>query len=134
MNKDSLMSIKPISTPNAPKAIGPYSQGMRAGDFLFCSGQVALDPKTGELMGQSAAEQAARALENLRAVIEAAGGNLSQVVRTTIFLIDLGDFSSVNETYGKFFPSNPPARSTVGVASLPRGARVEIDAICYLGK
>ncbi len=128
------MPIQPISTPNAPKAIGPYSQGIRAGDFLFCSGQVALDPKTGELLGQSAAEQAARALENLKAVIEAAGGNLSQVVRTTIFLADLADFSLVNEVYGKFFPSNPPARSTVGVASLPRGARVEIDAICYLGK
>lgn len=127
------MPITAIVTEKAPKAIGPYSQAVRAGEYLFCSGQIALDPASGELSGETAAQQTQRVLENLRAVIEAAGGKLAQVVKTTIYLTDMGTFPQVNEVYGKFFSGTPPARATVGVASLPKGARVEIDAVVYLG-
>ena len=123
-----------VETPDAPRAIGPYSQAVRAGPFLFCSGQVALDPATGELVGAGdVGAQASRALENLRAVVRAAGADLDRVVRTTIFLVDMGDFAKVNEVYATFFPGTPkPARATVAVSALPKGALVEIDAVAWL--
>ena len=122
------MSRHAISTGGAPGAIGPYSQGIAAGDLVFCSGQVGFDPATGEL-AEGVEAQAARALRNLAAVLDAAGCSFADVVKTTIFLVDVGDFASVNEVYGGFMPDPPPARSTVAVAALPRGARVEIEAI-----
>jgi 2-iminobutanoate/2-iminopropanoate deaminase len=121
-----------ITTPLAPAAIGPYSQAVRAGNTLYCSGQIPLDPQTGQLVTGSIADETRRVLENLRAVIEAAGARMESVVRTTIYLSDLGTFAEVNRVYGEYFPSSPPARATVGVAALPRGARVEIDAIVAL--
>jgi 2-iminobutanoate/2-iminopropanoate deaminase len=125
---------KPISTPAAPKAIGPYSQAVeaRGARTLYLSGQIPLDPATGELVKGDVAEQTARVMENLKAVLAAAGAGFEHVVRTTIFLADLGDFAAVNEVYGRHFPKDPPARATVQVAALPRGARVEIDAIAVV--
>lgn len=123
-----------ITTDSAPKAIGPYSQAVRAGDFLFLSGQIALDPKTGELVVEGGITgQTRRVMENLGAVLTAAGASFDRVVRTSIFLADLGDFAAVNAVYGEYFPENPPARATVQVAALPRGARVEIDCVAYVG-
>ncbi len=121
-----------ITTEDAPQAIGPYSQAVRAGQWLFCSGQIGLDPATGELVPGGVVAEATRVLENLRAVLAAAGGSLDDVVRTTIYLVDLTDFARVNETYARFFHAPFPARATVGVAALPRGARVEIDAIALI--
>jgi 2-iminobutanoate/2-iminopropanoate deaminase len=121
-----------VEAPGAPAAIGPYSHGVRAGGFLFCSGQIPLDPHTGELVGASAAEQAGRCLENLRAVCEAAGTTLERAVRVTLYMTDLAAFGEVNEVYASFFAREPPARVTVGVAQLPKGAYVEIDAIVAL--
>src|SRR5438105_1681744 len=121
-----------IATTAAPPAIGPYSQAVRAGQSLFCSGQIGLDPATGELVAGGVVAESTRVLENLRAVIAAAGGSLDNVVRTTIYLVDLTDFAPVNEVYARFFTPPFPARATVGVAALPRGARVEIDAIALL--
>jgi 2-iminobutanoate/2-iminopropanoate deaminase len=118
-----------VSTSGAPRAIGPYSQGISVNGFLFTAGQVALDPATGELIAGGIVEQTTRALENLRAVLKAAGCEPSQVVKTTVFLIDLADFKEMNEVYGRFFGEHRPARSTVAVAGLPRGARVEIEVI-----
>ena len=118
-----------ISTAGAPKAIGPYSQAMVTNGFVFTAGQVALDPSTGELVAGGIAEQTARALENLRAVLKAAGSTPSGVVKTTVFLVDMADFAAMNEVYGRFFGDHRPARSTVAVAALPRGARVEIEVI-----
>jgi len=118
-----------FSAPGAPPAIGPYSHAVRAGGLLFCSGQIPLDPATGELAGSTAAEQARRCLENLRAVCEAAGTSLAQAVRLTVYMTDLAEFAAVNEVYGSFFEEEPPARVTVGVAQLPKGTQVEIDAI-----
>jgi 2-iminobutanoate/2-iminopropanoate deaminase len=119
-----------VSTESAPAAIGPYSQGMRAGDLLFCSGQVALDPSTGELVKTDVTGQARRCLENLSAVCDAAGGSLSNAVRCTVYLGDMNDFARVNEVYAEFFDGgDPPARVAVAVAGLPKGADVEIDAI-----
>ena len=119
-----------IFSENAPRPIGPYSQGIRAGGLLFLSGQIALSPRTGEIIGVSAAEQARQALGNLQAVLEAGGSSLEDVVKTTVFLVDLSDFAAVNEVYAEFFPGQkPPARSAVQVAALPKGARVEIEAI-----
>jgi len=123
------MSTRSISTDRAPKAIGPYSQGIAAGEFLFLSGQVPLDPVTGSLLKGTVQEEVARVLENLKAVLEAAGSGLDRVVRTTVFLTDLRDFEAMNEVYGSYFGASRPARSTVQVTALPRGARVEIDAI-----
>jgi 2-iminobutanoate/2-iminopropanoate deaminase len=123
------MSLDSVSTSGAPKAIGPYSQGIVANGLLFTAGQVALDPGTGELVPGGIGEQTARALENLRAVLKAAGSDFSQVVKTTVFLVDMTDFTPMNEVYGRVFGSHRPARSTVAVAALPRGARVEIDVI-----
>ena len=129
--------MRQISTDKAPKAIGPYSQAVEAqGRMIFCSGQIPLDPATGEMVGASDVRaQAKRAMENLKAVLEAAGANFSKVVKTTIYLQDLGDFGAVNEIYGSYFPSSsgaPPARATVQVAGLPRGALVEIDCIAVI--
>jgi 2-iminobutanoate/2-iminopropanoate deaminase len=123
------MSLDPISTAGAPKAIGPYSQAISTNGFLFTAGQVALDPSTGELVNGGIAEQTTRALENLRAVLKAAGCGLDQVVKTTVFLVDMADFSAMNEVYGRVFGAHRPARSTVAVAALPKGARVEIEVI-----
>ena len=117
-----------IATEDAPKAIGPYSQAIALGDLIFCSGQVALDPASGELQGDVRA-QTRRALENLSGVLRAAGSSLADVVKTTVFLVDMGDYAAVNEVYGEFFSFEPPARSAVAVAALPRGARVEVEAI-----
>jgi reactive intermediate/imine deaminase len=119
----------PVSTSAAPAAIGPYSQGVRAGELLFVSGQIPLDPATGQLVGGHVAEQTERVLRNLIAIVEGAGGGAEDVVRTTIYLVDLGSFAVVNEIYARFFEAPYPARSTVQVAALPRGALVEIDAI-----
>ena len=118
-----------VATDGAPKAIGPYSQGIRANGFVFTAGQVALDPRTGELVAGGISEQTSRALENLSAILTAAGTGLSQVVKTTVFLVDMADFAAMNEVYGRAFGTHRPARSTVAVAGLPRGARVEIEAI-----
>jgi 2-iminobutanoate/2-iminopropanoate deaminase len=123
----------PVSTDNAPAAIGPYSQAIRTGSLLFCSGQVPLDPSSGELVKEDIEGQARRCLENLTAVCEAAGASLSQAVRCTVYLTDMGDFTRVNEVYAQFFgEEDPPARVAVGVAALPKGADVEIDAIVAL--
>jgi 2-iminobutanoate/2-iminopropanoate deaminase len=118
-----------ISTAGAPKAIGPYSQAISSNGFLFTAGQVALDPASGELVPGGIAEQTARALENLRAVLQAAGRGPSDVIKTTVFLVDMAEFAAMNEVYGRFFGDHRPARSTVAVAALPRGARVEIEVI-----
>jgi 2-iminobutanoate/2-iminopropanoate deaminase len=118
-----------ISSPGAPKAIGPYSQAIRAGQLLFLSGQVPLDPATGQLVGGDIAAQTRRVMENLGAVLNAAGLSFADVVRTTIFLADINDFAAVNEVYGSYFSAPAPARATVQVARLPKDARVEIDAV-----
>lgn len=118
-----------VSTEDAPKAIGPYSQGIKAGGMLFLSGQIPLDPATGALVTGDIAVQTERVMKNLEAVLKAAGLGFPNVVRCTIYLMDLGDFAAVNEVYGRYFPSTPPSRATVQVAGLPKGARVEIDAI-----
>jgi 2-iminobutanoate/2-iminopropanoate deaminase len=126
------MSRQIISTGGAPKAIGPYSQAVSvtAGQLLFCSGQIPLDPATGEMVGAGDVRaQAERVLQNLGAVLTAGGASFKSVVKTTIFLMDLGDFATVNEIYGRYFPTDPPARATVQAAGLPRGALVEIEAI-----
>jgi 2-iminobutanoate/2-iminopropanoate deaminase len=121
-----------VTAGQAPAAIGPYSHAVRAAGLLFCSGQIPLDPATGELVGKTAGEQARRCLENLQAVCRAAGASLTQAVRVTIYMTDLGAFAEVNEVYGAFFDAQPPARVTVGVAALPKGAQVEIEATVAL--
>jgi 2-iminobutanoate/2-iminopropanoate deaminase len=121
-----------VDAAGAPPAIGPYSHAVRAGQLLFCSGQIPLDPQTGEIVGDSAAEQAHRCLENLLAVCDAAGADLTRAVRMTVYMTDLAAFAEVNEVYGSFFAEEPPARVAIGVAALPRGAQVEIDAIIAL--
>jgi 2-iminobutanoate/2-iminopropanoate deaminase len=118
-----------VSTEKAPKAIGPYSQAVIAGDLIFTSGQIALDPATQQLVPGDIRAQTERVMENLAAVLEAAGAGFESVVKATIFVADLGDFATVNEIFGKRFPRSPPARSTVQVAALPKGARVEIELI-----
>jgi 2-iminobutanoate/2-iminopropanoate deaminase len=118
-----------ISTKSAPAAIGPYSQAVRAGGMVFLSGQIPLDPATGQMIASDITAQTEQVMKNLAAVLEAAGCGFDDVVRTTIYLVDLADFQAVNDAYGRRFVSNPPARATVQVAALPRGARVEIDAI-----
>ena len=125
-------SREAVSAPGAPAAIGPYSHAVRAGELLFCSGQVPLDPASGELVGATAAAQARRCLENLRAVCEAAGTSLQRAVRVTVYMTDLRAFAEVNDVYAGFFSEQPPARVAVGVAALPRGAYVEIDAVVAL--
>lgn len=118
-----------VLTDKGPKPIGPYSQAIRTNGFLYVSGQVALDPKTGEFVGTDIQQQTQRTLENVKAILEAAGSNMHQVVKTTVFLKDINDFAAMNEVYGKFFTLAPPARSTVQVARLPKDALVEIEVI-----
>jgi len=121
-----------VSTERAPRAIGPYSQAVRSGNFLFASGQIPIDPATGEFVAGGITEQTEQVMRNLSAVFEAAGANLGQVVKTTVFLADMDDFTAMNEVYGRFFGEDPPARATVQAARLPRDARVEIEAIAIL--
>jgi len=121
-----------VTAIGAPAAIGPYSHAVSAAGLLFCSGQTPLDPKSGELVGATPAEQTDRCLRNLQAVCAAAGASLSDAVRMTLYLTDMGAFAAVNEVYGTFFEADPPARVTIGVAALPLGAQVEIDAIVAL--
>ena len=123
-----------IKTERAPNAIGPYSQAVRAGGFIFCSGQIPFDPQTGEFVPGGIQEQTEQVLRNLSAVLKAAGTSLEQVVKTTVFLADMGDFAAMNEVYGRYFEFESPARSTVEAARLPRDARVEIDAIALVGQ
>jgi 2-iminobutanoate/2-iminopropanoate deaminase len=118
-----------VHTADAPAAIGPYSQAVVANGFVFCSGQIPLDPTTGQLVGDDARAQTRRVMENLRGVLAAAGAGFETVVKSTIFLADLGDFGVVNAIYAEYFPSDPPARATVQVARLPRDARVEIEMV-----
>ena len=118
-----------VSTDDAPKAIGPYSQGTVAGGLIFTAGQIAIDPANGEVVPGGAAEQTARAMQNLTAILRAAGSGLDRVVKTTVFLTDMAVFAAMNEVYGRAFGSHRPARSTVAVANLPKGVKVEIEAI-----
>lgn len=118
-----------ISTDRGPKAIGPYSQAIRANGFLFVSGQIALDPHTQQLSGTDIKGQTERVLENLKGILEAAGSSMDRVVRTTVFLLDMNEFAAMNEVYGRYFSNQPPARSTVQAVRLPRDVRVEIDVI-----
>jgi 2-iminobutanoate/2-iminopropanoate deaminase len=121
-----------ITADGAPAAIGPYSHAVRAGELLFCSGQIPLDPAGGEIVGATAAEQAERCLANLQAVCDAAGTTLSRAVRVTVYMTDMAEFAQVNDAYARWFDDQPPARVAIGVAQLPRGARVEIDAVVAL--
>ena len=122
-----------IDAAGAPAAVGPYSHAVRSGELLFCSGQIPLNPDSGELVGSGAAEQAVRCLENLEAVCSEAGTSLERALRLTVYMTDLGEFAAVNEVYGSFFAGGePPARVAIGVAALPKGAQVEIDAIVVL--
>jgi len=123
------MTRTAVSTADAPKAVGPYSQAILADGFVFCAGQVGLDPASGQIVEGGVIAEAERALGNLRAVLAAAGCTFADVVKTTVFLTDSNDFTAVNELYGSFVTEPPPARSTVTVAQLPRGARIEIEAI-----
>jgi 2-iminobutanoate/2-iminopropanoate deaminase len=119
----------PISAPDAPAAVGPYAHAVRAGGLLFCSGQIPIDPRTGELVAGTVADQAGRCLENLAAVCQAAGATLGDAVRLTVYTTEMSAFNQINEVYESFFESDPPARVAIGVAALPRGAKVEIDAV-----
>ena len=123
-----------IATDNAPAAIGPYSQGIRAGHFLFTAGQLGISPATGKLVSEDAAAQADQALRNLSAILEAAGGSLSQVVKTTVFLADISEYPAVNAVYARFFREEPPARSVAQAAALPLGAQVEIEVIALIDR
>jgi 2-iminobutanoate/2-iminopropanoate deaminase len=126
------MKLEPVQSAAAPAAIGPYSQAVKAGNLLFCSGQIALDPKSGQMVGATAAEQAEQVMKNLAAVLSAGGASLAQVARTTIFLASMQDFAAVNEVYGRHFGAHKPARATVAVKELPKGGLVEIDCIAAL--
>ena len=121
-----------VATERAPRAIGPYSQAVRSGNFLFASGQIPIDPATGEFVAGGITEQTEQVMRNVSAILEAAGAGLQQVVKTTVFLADMEDFTAMNEVYGRFFAEDPPARATVQAARLPRDARVEIEAIAIL--
>lgn len=124
--------MKIISTPQAPAAVGPYSQAVQAGDFLYLSGQIPLVPETGLLVSENIADQAEQVLKNLKAVCDAGGGGLHRVVKCTVFLTDLANFQTVNEIYARYFGDHKPARSTIQVSALPRGSAIEIEAIMYL--
>lgn len=121
-----------VATDRAPRAIGPYSQAVRSGNLLFVSGQIPIDPATGEFVAGGIIEQTEQVLKNVSAILEAAGAGLQQVIKTTVFLADMDDFTAMNEVYGGFFGENPPARATVQAARLPRDARVEIEAIAVI--
>lgn len=123
-----------INTPGAPAAIGPYSQAVKLDGLIFTAGQVALDPSSGQLVGDSVAAQTRQVLTNLSAVLQGAGASLKDVVKTTVFLVNMSDFAAMNEVYGQFFTGLPPARSTVAVAELPRKALVEIECIAHVDK
>lgn len=125
------MNRQIIRTDNAPGAIGPYNQGVRAGGFLFTAGQIPLDPKTMEIVGTTAAEQARQALVNAKGIVEAAGLNMGNVVKATVFIRDMGQFAAINEVYATFFPGEPPARSVVEVSRLPKDVLVEIELVAY---
>jgi len=127
------MSLTPVSTPHAPGAIGPYTQGIRAGDYLFLSGQIALDPATGQVVDGGIVGQTTQVMKNLGAVLSAAGASYAQVAKTTVYLADMADFAAMNEVYGRYFAAPAPARATIQAAGLPRGVRVEIDLVAYLG-
>jgi 2-iminobutanoate/2-iminopropanoate deaminase len=127
------MSRRIIASPDAPKAVGPYSQAVAVEGLLFCSGQIPLDPATGALIEGDLTDQTTRVLENLGAVLRANQMTFANVVKTTVFLTDLGDFAAMNDIYAIFFPSSQPARSTIQVAALPKGARIEIEAIAVAG-
>ncbi len=124
---------EPIDAPGAPAAVGPYVHAVRAGNLVFCSGQLSLDPASGDLRGETFAEQARGCLDNLRAVAEAAGSRLEDAVRITVYLTDMAAFAEVNEVYAGYFGESPPARAAIGVASLPKGGLVEMDAVLALG-
>jgi len=126
------MTKKVIQTDKAPKAIGPYSQAIQAGNFLFLSGQIPLNPKTGELIQGDIREQTQQVLENIKRILESQGLRMENMVKSTIFLKDIANFNQVNEVYGNYFPSSPPARSTVEVSKLPRNAEIEIEAIAVI--
>lgn len=126
------MNKEVISTPNAPKAIGPYEQAIKIGELVYASGQIPLDPKTGDIVAGDIKIQTRRALENLKAVLEASGSSLDRVVKTTVFLKNIGDFAAMNDVYAEYLGGAKPARSTVAVADLPRGALVEIDLIALV--
>jgi 2-iminobutanoate/2-iminopropanoate deaminase len=126
------MSLTPISSENAPKAVGPYSQAMRVGNMVFTSGQIALDPKTGVMTGETVAEQAELVLSNLRALLEAAGSGMDKVIKTTVFLTDMDNFAGMNAVYEKHFGDHRPARSTIAVRALPKNAIVEIEAVAII--
>ena len=123
------MTMRRVDAPGAPKAVGPYSHAMGVGDLIFCSGQIPLDPSTGMMVNGGIEAQTERVLKNLEAVLTAGGATLRSVVKTTVYLVDMGDFPAMNVIYGNFFPEDPPARATVQVVKLPAGARVEIDAV-----
>jgi 2-iminobutanoate/2-iminopropanoate deaminase len=131
-DKEELMERRIIHTDDAPQAIGPYSQAVRTGEFIFCAGQIPLDPSSMKVIEGDIAAQTRRVLTNLSSVLEAAGSSLGRVVKTTVFLANLDDFKAMNQVYGEFFSSQPPARSTVQVARLPAGALVEIEAIAIV--
>lgn len=122
-----------IQTAAAPKAIGPYSQAVKTNGFVFASGQIALDPATGQLVAGGIAEQTEQVFQNISAVLEAAGTGLERVIKTTVFLADMSEFAAMNEVYAKFFPNDPPARATIQAAGLPREARVEIEVVALAG-
>jgi 2-iminobutanoate/2-iminopropanoate deaminase len=125
---------EPVTTTQAPAALGPYSQAIRAGGFVYVSGQVPIDPETGEFVAGGIAEQTERVLKNVAAVLKAAGSSLDKVVKTTVFLADMNEFGAMNEVYAKFFTEAPPARATVQAARLPRDARVEIEAVALVSE
>ncbi len=125
------MMKKIIHTEQAPKAVGPYSQAVQMGDFLFCSGQISIDPQTNEVFTGDIKTQTEMVMKNISAVLESVNLNFSNIVKTTIFLTDMGDFATVNEVYGKHFKEAPPARSTIAVAGLPKGVNVEIEVIAH---
>lgn len=124
--------IETVATDRGPKAIGPYSQAIKANGFVFLSGQIAIDPQTQKIVEGDVARQTERVIENLKGIVEAAGSSIERVVKTTVFLADINDFATVNEVYARYFSAHPPARSTVEVARLPREVRVEIDLIALL--
>ena len=126
------MKLQPMATENAPAAIGPYSQAVRFGNMLFCSGQIPLDPLTGEVVTGDISAQTGRVMANIAAVLKAAGAGFADVIKTTVFLVDMDDFAAMNGVYASYFENHRPARSTVAVKSLPRGVRVEIEVIAGL--
>lgn len=128
-----MAELRKVQTDRAPSAIGPYSQGIIHGGLVFTAGQIPLDPATGELVGGDIREQTTRVLQNLRAILESAGASFDSVVKTTVYLADMGEFAAMNEIYASFFGDNKPARSTVQAARLPRDVKVEIDAIAAVG-